>query len=264
MKKFVCDVEGRPFLILDDTRAYYTTDPKEIEGAEETNSLRHFHSGAFNVPVELPTIKELKAEKKARIDNFAYELAPWFFVDINYLIEVLSKHPDAKGYWNGTIEKMHNGKRYTKFLCLKDNNDLLVGVICPIAAPQEHVEAKRDTLAGIVPNSKAICKFADNIEWYEGYLYAVHSYTVIRIPCAKKFERIGKEGKYVVDKKGNYAGEVGADFAGMFEAAKNDITVIEAKVDKATTRLIGKAELISIDSQGRTYIKAEKGEAIIL
>lgn len=253
MKKFVCDVEGRTFLILDGTRAYYTTDPKEIEGVEEKSLLRQFHSGAFNVPVELPTIKELKAEKKARIDNFAYELAPWFFVDINYLIEVLSKHPDAKGYWNGAIKKGYNGKRYTEALCLKDNNDLLVGVICPIAAPQEHVEAKRDTLAGIVPNSKAICKFADNIEWYEGYLYAVHSYAVIRIPCAKKFERIGKEGKYV-----------GADFAGMFEAAKNDITVIEAKVDKATTRLIGKAELISIDSQGRTYIKAEKGEAIIL
>lgn len=253
MKKFVCDVEGRPFLILDGTRAYYTTDPKEIEGAEETNSLRPFHSGAFNVPVELPTIKELKAEKKARIDNFAYELAPWFFVDINYLIEALTRFPEAKGYWNGTIEKMHNGKRYTKFLCLKDNNDLLVGLICTIAAPQEHVEAKRDTLAGIVPNSKAIFKFADSIEWYEGYLYAVHSNTVIRIPCTKKFERIGKEGKYV-----------GADFAGMFEAAKNDITVIEAKVDKATTRLIGKAELISIDSQGRKYIKAEKGEAIIL
>lgn len=254
MKKFYTTVEGRTFLILDNTRAYYITDPKEKEGAEEKEGLlRSFHSWMFDVPVELPTIKELKAEKKARIDNFAYELAPWFFVDINYLIEVLSKHPDAKGYWNGDTKKGYNGKRYTEALCLKDNNDLLVGIICPIAASQEHVEAKRDTLAGIVPNSKAICKFADSIEWYEGYLYAVHSYTVIRIPCAKKFERIGKEGKYV-----------GADFAGMFEAAKNDTTVIEAKVDKAITRLIGKAELISIDSQGRTYIKAEKGEAIIL
>lgn len=253
MKKFYTTVEGRTFLILDDTRAYWITDPKEAEGAEETNSLRHFHSGMFNVPVELPTIKELKAEKKARIDNFAYELAPWFWVDINYLIEVLSKHPDAKGYWNGAIKKVYNGKRYTEALCLKDNNDLLVGIICSIAASQEHVEAKRDTLAGIVPNSKAICKFADSIEWYEGYLYAVSGYTVIRIPCTKKFERIGKEGKYV-----------GVDFAGMFEAAKNDITTVDFKVDKAITRLIGKAELISIDSQGRTYIKAEKGEAIIL
>lgn len=254
MKKLYTTVEGRTFLILDGTRAYYTTDPKETEGAEEKEGLlRHFHSGAFNVPVEMPTIKELKAEKKARIDNFAYELAPWFFVDINYLIEVLSKHPDAKGYWNGTTKKVYNGKRYTEALCLKDNNDLLVGIICPIATTQEHVKAKRDTLAGIVPNSKAICKFADNIEWYEGYLYAVHSYTVIRIPCTKKFERIGKEGKYA-----------GADFAGMFEVAKNDITTVDFKVDKAITRLIGKAELISIDSQGRTYIKAEKGEAIIL
>lgn len=251
MKKFYTTVEGRTFLILDGTRAYYTTDP--IEGVEEKDSLRHFHSGAFNVPVALPTIKELKAEKRARIDNFAYELAPWFFVDINYLIEALTRFPEAKGYWNGAIKKMPNGKKYTKVLCLKDNNDLLVGLICPIAAPQEHVEAKRDTLAGIVPNSKAICKFADSIEWYEGYLYAVHSYTVIRIPCEKKFERIGKEGRYV-----------GADFAGMFEYAKNDITTVDFKVDKAITRLIGKAELISIDSQGRTYIKAEKGEAIIL
>lgn len=253
MKKFYTTVEGRTFLILDGTRAYYTTDPKEIEGTEEKEGLlRSFHSGMFDVPVALPTIKELKAEKKARIDNFAYELAPWFFVDLNYLIEVLSKHPDAKGYWNGAIKKGYNGKRYTEALCLKDNNDLLVGIICPIATTQEHVEAKRDTLAGIVPNSKAICKFADRIEWYEGYLYAVHSYTVIRIPCAEKFERIGKEGKYV-----------GADFAGMFEVAKNDITTVDFKVDKAITRLIGKAELISIDSQGRTYIKAEKGEACI-
>ena len=254
MRTFYTTVEGRTFLIPDGTRAYYTTDPKEIEGVEEKSLLRQFHSWEFNVPVALPTIKELKAEKKARVDNnFAYELAPWFFVNINYLIEVLSKHPDAKGYWNGVIEKMYNGKRYTKVLCLKDSNDLLVGLICPIAASQEHVEAKRDTLAGIVPNSKAICKFTDSIEWYEGYLYAVHSYTVIRIPCEKKFERIGKEGKYV-----------GADFAGMFEAAKNDITTVDFKVDKAVTRLIGKAELISIDSQGRIYIKAEKGEAIIL
>ena len=250
MKKFYTTVEGRTFLILDGTRAYLITDPRETEGAKEREGLlRSFHSGLFSVPVELPTIKELKAEKKARIDNFAYELAPWFWVDINYLIEVLSKHPDAKGYWNGVTKKGYNGKRYTEALCLKDNNDLLVGIICPIATPQEHVEAKRDTLAGIVPNSKAICKFADSIEWYEGYLYAVHAYTVIRIPCEKKFEHIGKY--------------VGADFAGMFEAAKNDTTVIEAKVDKAITRLIGKAELISIDSQGRTYIKAEKGEACI-
>lgn len=250
MRNFYTIVEGRTFLILDGTRAYYTTDPKETDGLEENHSLRHFHSGLFNVPVALPTIKELKAEKKARIDNFAYELAPWFWVDINYLIEALTRFPEAKGYWNGVTKKWYNDKIYTEALCLKDNNDLLVGIICPIAAPQEHVEAKRDTLAGIVPNSKAICKFADSVEWYEGYLYAVHSYTVIRIPCAEKFERIGKY--------------VGADFAGMFEAAKNDITVVDFKVDKAVTRIIGKAELISIDSQGRTYIKAEKGEAIIL
>lgn len=251
MRNFYTTVEGRTFIMLDGTRAYYTTDPKEIEGVEEKDRLRQFHSWKFNVPVALPTIKELKAEKKARIDNFAYELAPWFFVDINYLIEALTRFPDAKGYWNGTIEKDYSG-RYTKALCLKDNNDLLVGLICPIAALQEHVKAKRDTLAGIIPNSKAICKFADSVEWYEGYLYAVHSYAVIRIPCEKKFERIGKEGNYA-----------GADFAGMFEAAKNDITTVDFKVDKATTRLIGKAELISIDSQGRTYIKAEKGEACI-
>jgi hypothetical protein len=249
MKKFYTTIEGRTFLILDGTRAYYTTDPKETEGLEENHSLRYFHSGMFDVPVALPTIKELKAEKKARIDNFAYELAPWFFVNIDYLIEALTRFPEAKGYWNGVTKKGYNGKRYTEALCLKDNNDLLVGIICPIATTQEHVEAKRDTLAGIVPNSKAICKFADSIEWYEGYLYAVHAYTVIRIPCEKKFEHIGKK--------------VGADFAGMFEYAKNDITVIEAKVDKTITRLIGKAELISIDSQGRKYIKAEKGEACI-
>ena len=99
----------------------------------------------YTEAIKLPTAQELRAEIKARKTTRTkrpmYELAPYFVVNLYYLLDMLVVYPAEVGYWSGKVaHRKSDGKFFAEGgIAIKDNEGDMLALVMPIAVPNAHL-----------------------------------------------------------------------------------------------------------------------------
>ena len=187
--KRLCTPDGTPYIQIKDGCTYITNGIMAVilpyeEGETNKDFARNIATKNYDKHIDLPTIKELKAEIKARgvkrgtsSTNSIYMLADGFGVNIFYLLDMLTVCDTTDGYWDGKI--ISSGGQYVAPSGLFIKGSTIQAVVLPIRLKKKRIEPtypapveKPVSAWHMFPKCKAIEQY---LKWNEKYPDTKHS-----------------------------------------------------------------------------------------